>query len=226
MSQDFLTLSDDDIALLPQRKRGRLVNSLSGFKSVNLIGTQGGPEDKPNLSVVSSVVHLGSDPALLGLVMRPPVPRDRGSHTYWNIRETGVWTVNHVNASIVPQAHQTSARYEFSEFDAVGLTPWPHCGFDAPAVEEAHVRMGLELADELPIERNGCKLLIGQIRWVEFPQAAWAPDGYLNLEALDGVAASGLDGYHVTRGIGRFAYAKPDEPHPECRTDFMDGWGE
>ena len=88
MSQDFVTLSDDDIALLPRRKRGRLVNSLSGFKSVNLIGTQGGPEDKPNLSVVSSVVHLGSDPALLGMVMRPPVPRDRGSHTYWNIRET------------------------------------------------------------------------------------------------------------------------------------------
>jgi flavin reductase (DIM6/NTAB) family NADH-FMN oxidoreductase RutF len=222
----LVTLSDDDIALLPRRKRGRLVNSLSGFKSVNLIGTQGGPADQPNLAIVSSVVHLGSDPALLGMVMRPPVPRERGSHTYWNIRETGVWTVNHVHEAIVAQAHQTSARHEESEFAAVGLTPLPHCGFDAPAVEEAHVRIGLELADELPIERNGCKFLIGQIRWVEFPQEAWAEDGYLHLEALGGVAASGLDGYHTTHGIGRFAYAKPDQPDPERRTDFMAGWGE
>ena len=222
----FVTLSDDDIALLDRRKRGRLVNSLSGFKSANLIGTQGGDDDAPNLTIVSSVVHLGSDPALLGMVLRPPVPRDRVSHTYWNIRETGVWTVNHVHQDIVAAAHQTSARYPNSEFEATGLTPRPHCGFDAPAVEEAHVRMGLEWVEELPIERNGCKFVIGQIRWVEFPSDAWASDGYLNLEKLGTIAVSGLDGYHTTKGVGRFAYAKPDQPQPEQRTDFMAGWGE
>lgn len=218
------TLSDQDIEQLPRFKRARLINSLSGFKSANLIGTRGGPDEADNLAIVSSVVHLGSDPALLGMVMRPPVPRERGSHTYWNIRETGVWTVNHVHEAIFEAAHQTSARHLESEFDAVGLTPLPRCGFDAPAVEEAHVRMGLELTDEVPIERNGCKMMIGQIRWVELPSRAWSSDGYVDIGQLGTVAVSGLDGYHRAEGIARLAYAKPDLPHPERLTQFIDGW--
>lgn len=224
MVSAFQSLSDDDLALMPRRKRGRLVNSLSGFKSLNLIGTQGGDGETENLAIVSSVVHLGSDPALLGMVMRPPVPREQGSHTYWNIRETGVWTVNHVNAAMAKAAHQTSARHAGSEFEATGLTPLPRCGFEAPAVEESHVRMGCELVEEIPIEQNGCRFLIGRIRWVEFPTAAWASDGYLHLEGLDGVTGSGLDGYHTTKGLARWAYAKPEAPEPDELPDFLHGW--
>ena len=136
----YKTLNDLDLELMPRRQRGRLVNALSGFKSVNLVGTTN-DAGVHNLSIVSSVVHLGSDPALLGMVMRPPVDRERGSHTYWNIRETGCYTINHVPATHTVQAHQVSARYpeETSEFEAVGFTPIYRCGFDAPAVEESPV---------------------------------------------------------------------------------------
>jgi flavin reductase (DIM6/NTAB) family NADH-FMN oxidoreductase RutF len=219
------TLNDLDLELMPQRRRGRLVNSLSGFKSANLIGTTS-DSGRLNLCIVSSVVHLGSDPALLGVVFRPPVDRERGSHTYWNIRETGCFTVNHVAAEQTLKAHQASARYphETSEFDELGFTPVFRCGFEAPAVEESPVRIGLERVDEWEIPQNRCRFVVGQIRWVEFPEKAWCNDGYLDLESLDVAALSSLDGYHTTRKMHRLAYAKPDVERPEAMEDFMKGW--
>jgi flavin reductase (DIM6/NTAB) family NADH-FMN oxidoreductase RutF len=221
----FKTLSDLDLELMPRRERGRLVNTLSGFKSVNLVGTSN-DAGVHNLSIVSSVVHLGSDPALLGMVMRPPVDRERGSHTYWNIRETGCYTINHVPATHTVQAHQVSARYPeaTSEFEAVGFTPIYRCGFDAPAVEESPVRIGLERVDEWEIPQNRCRFIVGQIRWVEFREEAWAADGYLDIESLGVAALSSLDGYHRTEKVHRLAYAKPDVYPPEAMQDFKAGW--
>jgi flavin reductase (DIM6/NTAB) family NADH-FMN oxidoreductase RutF len=206
-------LNDLDIDLLSQRERGRLMNSLSGFKSANVIGTTDGLGHH-NLAMISSVVHLGSDPALLGFVLRPPLDENHGSHTYWNIRETGVFTINHVSSSWYRAAHQTSARYarDESEFDAVGLNPIFRCGFEAPAVEESSVRIGLERADEWKIPQNECRFIVGRVRWVEFPENAWREDGFLDLEMLDGVALSSLDSYHSTQTLERLSYAKKDEP--------------
>ncbi|WP_306640081.1 flavin reductase family protein [Sanyastnella coralliicola] len=199
----------EDIDALDKRFRAALINSLSGFKSANLIGTCD-IKGQPNLSVVSSVVHLGSNPPLFGMVMRPPVvPR----HTYENILATGSYTINHINVAIAEQAHQTSARYdrEESEFDAVGLTPIWRKDFRAPAVEEAKVRMGLQLIRDIDIEENQTRFLVGELKWVEFPESAIAEDGYLNIEDAGTVAISGLDGYHQTNHLGRLSYAKPDK---------------
>ncbi|MGY8940958.1 MAG: flavin reductase family protein [Flavobacteriales bacterium] len=219
------TLNELDLELLPRRKRGRLINSLSGFKSANVIGTTDGMGHH-NLAIFSSVVHLGSDPALLGVVMRPPVDRTHGSHTYWNIRETGVFTVNHVHADWYERAHQTSARFpeDTGEFEAVGLQPIFRCGFEAPAVEESLVRMGLEKVDEYTIEQNGCRIVVGQIRWVEFPKDALASDGYLDIESLQTVAVSSLDGYHGTKKLKRLPYASPEQPNVQGLSNFMQGW--
>jgi flavin reductase (DIM6/NTAB) family NADH-FMN oxidoreductase RutF len=219
------TLNDLDLELMPRRKRGRLVNSLSGFKSANLIGTSNG-DGVHNLSIVSSAVHLGSDPALFGVVFRPPSDPEHGSHTYWNIRETGVFTMNHVGQNFYKRGHQSSARYPegTSEFEELGFTPIYRCGFEAPAVEEAPVRLGLERVDEWKIPQNECRFVVGQIRWVEFPENAWSQDGYLDLEGLGVVALSSLDGYHVTQKLSRLAYAKPEQKSPDSELDFMKGW--
>mgnify|MGYP005673267467 FL=1 len=221
----FKILNDLDFDLLPRRQRVHLVNALSGFKSINLIGTTN-DAGVNNLSIISSVVHLGSDPALLGMVMRTPVDRERGSHTYWNIRETGCYTINHVPVSHSLQAHQVSARYsgETSEFEAVGFTPVYRCGFQAPAVEESPVRIGMERLDEWEIPQNRCRFVVGQIRWVEFPEEAWAEDGYLDIESLGVAVLSSLDGYHRTEKLHRLAYAKPDAYPPEAMKNFKAGW--
>ncbi len=196
----------DDIDALPQRFRAAFMNSVSGFKSANVIGTVD-TQGNTNLSIVSSVVHLGSNPPLLGFVQRPPsVER----HTYDNILATRSYTINHVHHDWVAKAHQTSARYpaEVSEFDAVGLTAGYRENFVAPLVEEARIRMGMRLIRDLPIEENGTRLMIGQVVWIEIPDEVLAEDGYVDLESAGTVTISGLDAYHSTQRLARLPYAK------------------
>src|ERR1700712_843013 len=112
--------------------RANFINSLTGFKPVSLIGTAN-KDGVTNLAIFSSIVHLGSDPALIGYINRPLAS---APHTIDNIKATGVYTINHILPSFVEKAHQTSAKYEtgISEFDAVGLTPVFKEGVIAPFV--------------------------------------------------------------------------------------------
>ena len=205
----------------PSRKRARAVNSLSGFKSATLVGTSDA-QGVHNLSVVSSVVHLGSSPAQMGMVLRPP---GVDAHTYKNIKATGQCTFNHIGVEWVAKAHQCSARYpeEVSEFDAVGLTPCAVEGtWKAPAVEESRVRMGLTLAEDI-ILPNACHFMVFDVRWVEVDSTAVAEDGYVDLVTVGSATISGLDGYHATTHLGRLSYAKPDRP-VEVLHDVLTGW--
>ena len=60
----------EDIAALDRISRLKIINSVTGVKPANLIGTIN-KRGITNLAVFSSVVHLGSNPALLGLISRP-----------------------------------------------------------------------------------------------------------------------------------------------------------
>ncbi|MGF1564866.1 MAG: flavin reductase family protein [Flavobacteriales bacterium] len=198
-----------DLDAMPQRYRAAFVNSLSGFKSASVIGTCD-QRQRTNLCIVSSVVHIGSNPPLMAFVMRPPsVPRD----TYENIMLTRSFTINHVSTQWVAQAHQTSARYAQgeSEFVATGLTPLWVDDFEAPAVAESPLRMGLRLVNDLPIELNGTRLIIGEVVWTDVPLTAITADGYLDIETIGTATISGLDSYHRTERLARYAYAKPDQ---------------
>ena len=218
------TLDREGVAALPQRFRARLVNSISGFKSANLVGTADG-EGQPACCIVSSVVHLGSNPALLGVVFRPP---GDDAHNYRNLASSEHFTLSHVTAPIHERAHQTSARYSagVSEFDAVGLTPhWHGEGaerFPAPAVAESPVRIGLTVEEDLLLP-NRCRFVIGAVEWVDFTASIQADDGFLDLAAADTVAIGGLDAYHSVERIARLSYAKPDRAL-ESRSDFHQGW--
>ncbi|WP_372768321.1 flavin reductase family protein [Pseudoalteromonas sp.] len=202
-------ITQDDIKAMEQRERARLINSLSGFKSANLIGTQNA-SGITNLAIVSSVFHLGADPALMGMIIRPDtVPRD----TLSNIKATGAYTINHVNSLIWQQAHQTSARYDESEseFEKVALAEQFENGIKAPFVGESQVKFALKLREIKPLEINGTVLVIGEITHIIVPDTALCKDGYLDIEALDTIAISGLDSYHTTERIGRLSYAKPNK---------------
>ncbi|NOJ04350.1 flavin reductase [Vibrio splendidus] len=205
-----MTLSRQDIQTMDQRERARLINSLSGFKSANLIGTCD-KQGFENLAVISSVVHLGSSPPLFGFIVRPCESR---RHTLENILETRHFTINSIGADFVQKAHQTSARYpkSASEFKAVGLTPYYDDMFPAPFVLESSLKIGLVLKEQISIESNQTQMLIGEVITIQAPKRAVMPDGYLDLEALDLVTISGLDSYHVTQRLHRLSYAKPHEP--------------
>lgn len=196
------------IAGLEKRARTALVNSLSGFKSLNLIGTLN-TSGQTNLAIFNSVMHIGADPALMGFISRPDSV-DR--HTLENIKETGFYTVNHVHAEMFEQAHQTSARYarEQSEFDAVGLTAEYKNDFQAPFVQESRIQIGLTLREIIPVKINNTLLVVGEITDLYFPDEIWDADqGIFDFEKAGTIAGSSLDGYHATQLIRRLKYAKP-----------------
>ncbi len=202
------TLTPADMAGMDRFYRANLVNSLSGFKSVNLVGTISG-EGKTNLAIFSQVFHLGANPPLVGMVVRPDsVER----HTLHNLLATGFFTLNHVRENFYRQAHQTSARYEISEFEACGFTPQFTGALPAPYVAESYVKMGLQFEQRTDIPLNGTILIIGRIVEVMLPNECLGPDGYVDIEKAGTVTGSALDGYHTTQRLARLAYAKPDLP--------------
>lgn len=202
---------------MPQRYRAMFVNSLSGFKSGNLLGTAD-DQGVENLSIVSSVFHIGADPALMGMITRPcTVRRDSVN----NIKANGFYTLNHVNTQIIEAAHQTSARYDadISEFSETGLTPEYLHNFPAPFVQESRVKIGLQLCEVKLLEINQTELIIGEIQLIQSDEAALEADGSLDIETLQTVAVSGLDRYHSTKKVTRLSYAKPDRKPEEIKFD-------
>ena len=87
--------------------RLNLINSVTGYKSAHLLGTTSSSGNE-NLAVFSSIVHLGSNPALIGFILRPTtVPR----HSHANMKSTGIFTLNAITKYQIEDAHHTSAKY-------------------------------------------------------------------------------------------------------------------
>jgi flavin reductase (DIM6/NTAB) family NADH-FMN oxidoreductase RutF len=194
----------------PKRKKAQFINSLSGFKSINLIGTKN-ERNETNLSIISSAFHLGSDPALIGFIIRPDVsPR----HTLDNLRTSRFCTLNHVNEDIYKQSHQTSARYnrDQSEFKYCGLIEKYKDDFPAPFVNESYVSMSLEIEREVFIQENATHFIIAKIKDVYVPKNCLENDGSVNLEKAKTLCLSGLDNYHQTQLLDKLSYAKPFTP--------------
>ena len=188
--------------------RANFINSLTGFKSASLIGTVN-VQGVPNLGMFSSMVHIGSDPALIGYINRPVAA---APHTLANIKSNGFYTVNHIHPSFLAAAHQTSAKYpdEVNEFTEVGLTAEYIEGVKVPFVKESHIKYLLSLKEIIPIQLNDTFLVIGQLEQVFIdPSLRPTTDGFLHLDQAGTICSNGLDAYYNTTLIDRFAYAKP-----------------
>ena len=206
LNSPLKTFSRDEILEMDRFFRTTFMNSVSGFKSLNLCGTIS-KEGITNLPVFNSIVHIGANPPYLGMIFRPhTVPR----HTLENIKETQYYTLNHVNQEIYTAAHQTSARFpeEQSEFEAAGLTPMQQ-KFPAPYVAEANIRMGLKFQESHQI-LNETILVIGSVEEVQVPENVIGKDGYIDLAQAGSLTVAGLDAYHTATLIDRLSYAKPD----------------
>ncbi|WP_442266590.1 flavin reductase family protein [Tenacibaculum sp. ZS6-P6] len=184
-----------------------LMNSLSGYKSANLIGSIS-PDGKENVAVFSSIVHLGSNPPLLGFILRPTtVPRN----TYENIKETGFYTVNHITKRITEDAHHSSAKYDkgVSEFEMTNLTPEYKKNFIAPFVQESPVQIGMKYVEEYYIKANDTIMLVGEIQFFEVEDHMLQEDGFLNLSKGNVATINGLDGYAIPNLFTRYEYQRP-----------------
>jgi flavin reductase (DIM6/NTAB) family NADH-FMN oxidoreductase RutF len=200
--------SRTDIDQMDKIFRLNLINSCTGFKSANLLGTKS-LNGVSNVAVFSSITHLGSNPPLIGFILRPTtVPRD----TYRNIKDTGVFTANHIHSDIIEDAHHTSAKYpdEVSEFTKTGLEEEFLGDFPAPFVKGAKIRLGCRFLNEYEIKENNTLLLVSAIEHVFIADLdIQQEDGWLKLENANTVAINGLDGYATTNLIDRYEYARP-----------------
>jgi hypothetical protein len=78
------TLTSRDLEAMDKLARVQFATSLPGVKPVCLVGTRNAA-GIGNLAPFSSVVHLGSNPALLGMMTRPDVVE---RHTLANILDS------------------------------------------------------------------------------------------------------------------------------------------
>lgn len=183
------------------------INCLSGFKRATLIGTVN-KNGNPNLAIFSNLVHIGADPAMVGFFNRP---LKAAPHTIANIEATVVYSMNHVQASFIAKAHQTSAKYApgESEFEKTGLgVEWKE-NCKAPFVVQSNIKYSMELLEIIPIKYNGSSFIIGKIADVFVDEAIVGQDGFLHIDKAGSITSLGIDGYSATSLLARFSYAKP-----------------
>ncbi len=202
--------SNQDINKLNKLFRINLINSSTGYKPANLIVTHS-PESETNVAVFSSVVHLGSDPALLGFTIRPTtVPR----HTYTNIRATGEYSINHVHKNILADAHHTSAKYPagVSEFSKTDLQEEYKADFSVPFVAGAPVQIAMKYIEEYHIKANDVILMVGEIQGIYLAENLLHDDGLIDIAKAEVATVTGLDAYSVPQCIDeRFTYQRPND---------------
>ncbi len=186
--------------------RRNLINCLSGYKSLNLIGTQN-KDGQKNLAPFTQIFHVGANPPMVGILFRPhSVKRD----TLENILSTKIFTLNHVTPEFCKEAHWTSARWEGSEFESTGLQSIYHEDFKAPFVKGSPLQIGCSLIETQTLKVNQTVLMIGSIDHIFIDEKGLRKDGSLDLNALKSVTVSGLDEYHQGKKIARYSYAKPN----------------
>lgn len=190
--------------------RANFLNSLSGFKPLNLIATVDA-QGVSNLGLFSNIVHLGADPALVGFINRP---REAAPHTLANIERNGFYTINHVHPAILEQAHQCSAKYPdgVSEFASTSLNEEWVEGIPVPYVRESLVRYALELVQVNPIPLNGTYFVIGRVVQVQVDHSLVGSDGFIDICRAESLVSTGLDAYGRVDALARYKYAKPEKP--------------
>ena len=199
--------SIDEIKGWDRFYRANFINSLQGFKPISLLGTLS-ENGMPNLAIFSNIIHIGADPALIGFINRPV---EAAPHTIRNIELTKQFTINHIQASFLAAAHQTSAKYsaDQNEFEETGLQTFFLENFKAPFVAESDIKYGLELVEIVPITHNNSFLVIGSITHVLLKEGLVQQDGFIDANRAQTITSLGLDGYYSTEPIARFEYAKP-----------------
>ena len=203
-------ISRDDISQMEKIERLNLINSCTGYKSASLIGTKS-LDGKSNVAIFSSVTHLGSNPAIIGFIMRPTtVPRD----TYKNIKETGFFTINHITVDMIADAHHTSANYDMgiSEFDKTNLEEEYKNNIETPFVKGSPVQLYCKYMNEYYIKENDTIHVIASIENLFFEEELEHTDGWLQLDKGQVVVINGLDGYCLPTLIDRYQYARKEIP--------------
>ena len=187
-------LSRSQLDQSEKKFRIRLMNSVTGFKSANLIGTKD-QDGNANVAVFSTVTHFGSNPPVIGVTFRPP---NEYHQTYSNIKATDFYTINVIHTEIIEQAHKTSGNFEreINEFEVTGLSEWYSPSLpDIPYVQESKIKIGMKYLEEHKIKVNGTILVIGEVQEIFVDDSLLQKDGLIDHQKSKTATISGLDCY-------------------------------
>lgn len=200
-------LDSEDIKKLEKTKRLKLINSITGVKPANLIGTKnkGGIS---NVAIFSSVVHLGSKPPLLAFVTR--TSKDVNRNTLNNIVETKYYTINQIQKEFVKNAHYTSAKFNenISEFEMCKIEEENIDDFFAPFVKKSNLKIGMKLKEIIPIKSNDSTLVVGQVMKIIIDKSFLKNDFMFDLEKSGSIAIGGLNEYFTIKNLDHFPYVR------------------
>jgi len=204
-----MTITRKHIEEMDKRYRATFINSLPGYKCLNMVGTISN-DGITNIGLFNSAFHVGANPPLLGMVFRPDTP---DHDTLDNINETGQYTLNNVLPEWYIQAHQTSASFPsgVSEFLPCGFVKYYIDQFKPPFVQQSTIKIGVELRECIDIALNNTKIVIGEVIHVIIDNILIGSDGYVDHIKAKTVTVAGLDSYFTAKALGRLTYAKPGE---------------
>ena len=196
-----------DISNLEKYNRINLINSITGIKPALLVGSKS-EKNGTNLAIFSSIVHISSNPPLLGFFLRTNKKLRRD--TFENIIENNTYTFNHINSSFIKRAHNTSIKFEktTSEFESCNFTEDYINDFIAPFVKESKVSIGLILREVVEMGCTESKLVIGEIVHMLFDKDFLENDFSLNLEKTSSIGVCGLNHYYENKKNIFLPYAR------------------
>lgn len=202
----MMLYTKDDLKAIDRKYRLNLINSITGVKPANLVGTRS-KDNQDNVAIFSSLVHLGSSPAHLGLVIRPQI--NGLKDTYSNIVETSYYTINQISEDFIKKAHYTSAKLpkEHSEFDMMKLEREFKENFWAPFVACSFLKIGMKLIEAITLP-NGCIFIVGEILLVQVPDESVNEKGQIDLAQFDAVGIGGLNTYYRLEKIADYPYVR------------------
>ena len=205
-----MNITYDEINKLDKVKRLKLINSITGVKSANLIGTKSN-DGITNLAIFSSVVHLGSKPPLLGFITRTSQKVKR--NTLENIISTKKYTINQIQKEFIKKAHYTSAKFSEneSEFKMCNLNEEYINNFFSPYVKESNLKIGMSQKEIIPIKSNGSTMIVGEIQEIITKSKFLKDDFMFDLENAGTIAIGGLNEYFAIKNIAHYPYVRMSE---------------
>ena len=199
-----MIFNHENIMSLDKLYRINLINSITGAKSANLVGSKS-KQGVDNLAIFSSVVHLGSDPPYIGFFIRPQTFKK--TDTFKNIIDNNFFTINSIDESIFKRSHLTSKKFDDnqSEFDHCSIEKTTINGFYAPFVMQSKIKIGLNLVEKKKII-NDCTLIVGQVQLLSINDNDLDDFGRAKIHEMDIVSISGTDTYNRISKIETLPY--------------------
>lgn len=201
---ELKSFSSEEIKSLDRAYRRDFINRITGAKLAWILGSFH-PEFGENLALFSSIVHVGANPPLVGIVFRPSMGK---LHSLRNINETKLFSLNSLPLKFRKEIHSSSANgsEELDDFDSIGLQREIDSSHPIPLVKEASIRMLLEPVELAPIRTNSNHFLVSEIKKVEINVAFLDSNELPIPEGLTYV--SGLDLYCKVESIQSMPYAR------------------